>query len=284
MNIRILAGAVLLVPALATAQQILEKKEKAPEKAAEKAAKPAAKPAAGKPIATVNGVAVPQARADFLMQQQAQRGAPDTEQMRGAVREELINREVLAQEARKAGAEKAPEVQTQLDMVRQEIVVSYYLREFARKNPVTEAEIQKEYDRAKSQHGDKEYKARHILVETEEQAKGLIADLKKGAKFDELATKNSKDTGSAQRGGDLDWNVPGTFDKQFSEAMVKLEKGKYSEAPVKTRFGFHIIQLDDVRPAKFAAIGEVRPRIQQMLVQNKIEQLIKGLRAKAKIE
>jgi peptidyl-prolyl cis-trans isomerase C len=285
-NIRILAGAVLLVPALATAQQILEKKEKAAEKAekSEKAAKPAAKPAAGKPIATVNGVAVPQARADFLMQQQAQRGAPDTEQMRGAVREELINREVLAQEARKAGAEKAPEVQTQLDMVRQEIVVSYYLREFARKNPVTEAEIQKEYDRAKSQHGDKEYKARHILVETEDQAKGLIADLKKGAKFDELATKNSKDTGSAQRGGDLDWNVPGTFDKQFSEAMVKLEKGKYSEAPVKTRFGFHIIQLDDVRPAKFAAIGEVRPRIQQMLVQNKIEQLIKGLRAKAKIE
>jgi peptidyl-prolyl cis-trans isomerase C len=279
-NIRIFAGAMLLVPALAMAQQVLEKKEKAPEKAA----KPAAKPAAGKPIATVNGVVVPQARADFLMQQQAQRGAPDTEQMRGAVREELINREVLAQEARKAGAEKAPEVQTQLDMVRQEIVVSYYLREFARKNPVTEAEIQKEYDRAKSQHGDKEYKARHILVETEDQAKGLIADLKKGAKFDELATKNSKDTGSAQRGGDLDWNVPGTFDKQFSEAMVKLEKGKYTDAPVKTRFGFHIIQLDDVRPAKFAAIGEVRPRIQQMLVQNKIEQLIKGLRAKAKIE
>jgi peptidyl-prolyl cis-trans isomerase C len=279
-NIRIFAGAMLLVPALAMAQQVLEKKEKAPEKAA----KPAAKPAAGKPIATVNGVVVPQARADFLMQQQAQRGAPDTEQMRGAVREELINREVLAQEARKAGAEKAPEVQTQLDMVRQEIVVSYYLREFARKNPVTEAEIQKEYDRAKSQHGDKEYKARHILVESEDQAKGLIADLKKGAKFDELATKNSKDTGSAQRGGDLDWNVPGTFDKQFSEAMMKLEKGKYSEAPVKTRFGFHIIQLDDVRPAKFAAIGEVRPRIQQMLVQNKIEQLIKGLRAKAKIE
>jgi peptidyl-prolyl cis-trans isomerase C len=282
-NVRILAVAVLLVPAVATAQQVLEKKEKAAEKA-EKTAKPAAKPAAGKPIATVNGVVVPQARADFLMQQQAQRGAPDTEQMRGAVREELINREVLAQEARKAGAEKAPEVQTQLDMVRQEIVVSYYLREFARKNPVSEAEIQKEYDRAKSQHGDKEYKARHILVETEDQAKGLIADLKKGAKFDELATKNSKDTGSAQRGGDLDWNVPGTFDKQFSDAMVKLDKGRYTDAPVKTRFGFHIIQLDDVRPAKFAALGEVRPRIQQMLVQNKIEELIKGLRAKAKIE
>jgi peptidyl-prolyl cis-trans isomerase C len=276
-KIRILVAALLLVPALAGAQQVLEKKEKA--------AKPAAKPAAkGGHIATVNGVAVPQARADFMMQQQAQRGAPDNEQMRKAVREELINREVLAQEAQRAGAARVPEVQTQLDMLRQEILVQYYLRDFARKNPITEAEIQKEYDRAKAQHGDKEYKARHILVETEDQAKGLIGELKKGAKFDELASKNSKDTGSAQRGGDLDWNVPATFDKQFSEAMVKLEKGKYSEAPVKTRFGFHIIQLDDVRPAKFAALGEVRPRIQQMLVQNKIDELIKGLRAKAKIE
>ena len=277
MNIRILVAALLLVPALAGAQQVLEKKEKA--------AKPAAKPAAkGGNIATVNGVAVPQARADFMMQQQAQRGAPDNEQMRKAVREELINREVLAQEAQRTGAARVPEVQTQLDMLRQEILVQYYLRDFARKNPISEAEIQKEYDRAKAQHGDKEYKARHILVETEDQAKGLIGELKKGAKFDELASKNSKDTGSAQRGGDLDWNVPATFDKQFSEAMVKLEKGKYSEAPVKTRFGFHIIQLDDVRPAKFAALGEVRPRIQQMLVQNKIDELIKGLRAKAKIE
>jgi peptidyl-prolyl cis-trans isomerase C len=280
-NIRILVAALLLVPALATAQQVLEKKEKA----AKPAAKPSPKPAARSgPVATVNGVAVPQARADFMLQQQAQRGAPDNEQMRKAVREELINREVLAQEAQRSGAARVPEVQTQLDMVRQEILVQYYLRDFARKNPITEAEIQKEYDRAKAQHGDKEYKARHILVETEDQAKGLIGELKKGAKFDELASKNSKDTGSAQRGGDLDWNVPATFDKQFSEAMMKLEKGKYSEAPVKTRFGFHIIQLDDVRPAKFAALGEVRPRIQQMLVQNKIDELIKGLRAKAKIE
>jgi peptidyl-prolyl cis-trans isomerase C len=279
-NIRIILTVALLVPAVATAQQVLEKKEKA----AEKAARPAAKPAAKGNIATVNGVAVPQARAEFMMQQQAQRGAPDNEQMRKAVREELINREVLAQEAQRTGAARVPEVQTQLDMLRQEILVQYYLRDFARKNPISEAEIQKEYDRAKAQHGDKEYKARHILVETEDQAKGLIGELKKGAKFDELASKNSKDTGSAQRGGDLDWNVPATFDKQFSDAMVKLEKGKHSEAPVKTRFGFHIIQLDDVRPAKFAALGEVRPRIQQMLVQNKIDELIKGLRAKAKIE
>ena len=285
MKKRILLATALLVPALAMAQQILE--EKKPE---EKKSKPAAKAAPAKPaaksgnVATVNGVGVPQARADFLMQQQQQRGAPDNEQMRAAVREELINREVLAQEAQRAGTANSAEVKTQLDIVRQEIVVGAYLREYARKHPVTEAEIQKEYDRAKAQHGDKEYKARHILVETEDQAKSLIAELKKGAKFDDLASKNSKDTGSAQRGGDLDWNVPGTFDKVFSDAMVKLDKGKYSDAPVKTRFGYHIIQLDDVRPAKFAALGEVRPRIQQMLVQNKIDELIKGLRAKAKVE
>jgi peptidyl-prolyl cis-trans isomerase C len=279
-NIRILAAAALLIPGLATAQQVLEEKKQ----------KPAAKAAPAKPaarsgnIATVNGVAVPQVRADIILQQQQQRGAPDNEQMRNAVREELINREVIAQEAQRQGMANNAEVKAQLDIVRQEIIVGAYLRDYARKHPVTEAEIQKEYDRAKAQHGDKEYKARHILVETEDQAKSLIAELKKGAKFDDLASKNSKDTGSAQRGGDLDWNVPGTFDKQFSDAMVKLDKGKYTDAPVRTRFGFHVIQLDDVRPAKFATLAEVKPRLQQMLVQNKIEGLIKGLRAKAKIE
>jgi peptidyl-prolyl cis-trans isomerase C len=263
-----LAVAVLAFPALVLAQ--------VPEK---KAAKP--KPAA---IATVNGVPVPQSRMDFLLQQQQARGAPDTEQMRNMVREELVNREIIAQEAQRAGVARIPEVQTHLEVARQEIIVGAYLRDWARKHPVTDAEVQKEYDRARAQHGDKEYRARHILLETEDQAKSLIAELKKGGKFDELATKNSKDTGTSQRGGDLDWNVPATFDKQFSDAMVKLEKGKYTETPVRTRFGFHVIQLDDVRPAKFATLAEVRPRIQQMLVQSRIEELIRGLRAKAKVE
>ena len=265
MTLRILAIA-LLIPGLAFAQ--------VPEK---KGAKP-------KPIATVNGVPVPQARADFLMQQQLQRGGADTEQMRGMVREELVNRELLMQEAQKAGTAKQPEVQTQLDMARQEIIVSAYLRDWVRKHPITDAEVQQEYDKAKAQHGDKEYKARHILVDTEDEAKALIAQLKKGGKFEDLAAKSSKDTGSAQRGGDLDWNVPGTYDKQFSEAMVKLEKGKYTETPVRTRFGFHIIQLDDVRTARFATLAEVKPRIQQRLAQNRVEELVRGLRAKAKIE
>ena len=273
----IIAAAVIAAPAFA---QTLPTKEPAKKEAS----KP--KPAAGQgnAIATVNGVGVPRSRQDYLLQQQAQRGMPDNEQTRAMLRDELINREVIAQEAQKSGMAKNQEVQTQIEMARQEILVSAYIRDWVRKNPVGDADVQKEYERARAQAGDKEYKARHILVESEEQAKNLIAELKKGGKFDELATKNSKDTGSAQRGGDLDWNVPATFDKQFSDAMVKLEKGKYTETPVRTRFGYHIIQLDDVRPVKFPALTEVRQRITQQLTQNRIDELVKSLRAKAKVE
>ena len=273
----IVAAALAAAPAVALAQPALPGKEPA---------KPAPKPAAAQsgPLATVNGVAVPRARADFLMQQQGQRGMPDNEDTRAMVRDEIINREVLVQEAQKSAVVKSPEVQTQLDMARQEILIGAYIRDWIRRNPVTDADVQKEYERAKTEAGDKEYKARHILVDSEEQAKGLIAQLRKGAKFEELAARNSKDPGSAERGGDLDWNVPQTYDKLFADALVKLEKGRFTEVPVRTRFGFHIIRLDDVRPVQFPALAEVRGRIQQQLVQTKVEQLIRGLRAKAKIE
>jgi peptidyl-prolyl cis-trans isomerase C len=191
---------------------------------------------------------------------------------------------VLYQEAQRTGVGKKPEVQAQLDLARQEVVVSAYVRDWVRTHPVSDADVQKEYETAKAQAGDKEYRARHILVETEEQAKSLIAELKKGGKFEELATKNSKDPGSAQRGGDLDWNVPGTYDRQFADALTKLEKGKYTDTPVQTRFGYHIILLEDVRPVKFPALNEVRQRLNQQITQNRIEELVKSLRAKAKVE
>lgn len=273
----ILAAALVGAPALVLGQG-LPTKEPAKKEAARKPA------AQGEAIAKVNGVSVPRARQDVVVQQQTQRGMPDNEQTRAMVREELINREIVAQEAQRTGVAKNPQVQMQIDMARQEVLVGAFINDWLRKNPVSDADVQKEYERVKSTTGAREYKARHILVDTEDQAKGLIAELKKGGKFDELASKNSKDTGSAQRGGDLDWNVPGNFDKQFSEAMMKLEKGKYTEAPVQTRFGFHVIQLDDVRPVTFPALNEVRPRIQQQLTQNKIEALVKSLRAKAKVE
>ena len=269
----VLIAAFMLLPVAALAQDNADKD------------KPAAKKSAGKAaIATVNGVPVPASRMDFMLQQQRQHGAQDNEQTRGMLREELINREVVAQEAQRSGMAKSPEVQTQLDLARQEILVGAYLRDWVRRHPVTEAEVQKEYDRAKTQSGDKEYHARHILVDTEDEAKALITQLNKGAKFDELAAKSSKDTGSKERGGDLDWNVPAAFDKQFSDAMTKLEKGKYTDAPVRTRFGYHVIKLDDVRDTQFPPLAQVKPRIQQQLAQRKVEGLVKELRAKAKVQ
>jgi peptidyl-prolyl cis-trans isomerase C len=235
------------------------------------------------PLATVNGVAVPRARMEFMMKQQAARGAQDNPQLRAQLREELINREVLLQEATRAGIAKNRDVQTQLELARQEVIVQAYLREYLGKNPVSDADVQSEYDRARAQTGTTEYKARHILVETEDEAKRLIGELKKGAKFEELAQKHSKDS-NKDRGGDLDWNVPGIYDKTFAEAMVKLEKGRMTDAPVQTRFGFHVIRLDDVRPVKFPALAEVKGRIQQRLTQVKIEKLVSDLRGKAKVE
>jgi len=276
-KLRTITAIALLAPALALAQAAAD----APKDKAKSSAKAAPRADA---VARVNGVPVPKSRVDAMVLQQQARGTPDSEQTRAMVVDELVNREVIVQEATRSGIAKIPEVQTQIDLVRQEILINAYIRDWLRKHPIGEAEVQQEYDRAKGQTGDKEYRARHILVETEDQAKGMIADLKKGAKFDELATKNSKDTGTRERGGDLDWNVPGVFDKQFSEAMVKLEKGKYTETPVRTRFGFHVIQLDDVRDVKFPSLAEMKPRIQQQLVQVKVDELVRGLRAKAKIE
>jgi peptidyl-prolyl cis-trans isomerase C len=280
MKLKLFAAALVALPMLAAAQDAKD----AHKPAAKPAAKAPAKSGGKEPVATVNGVAVPQSRMEFMMEQQRNRGAPDNQQTRSVMREELVNREVVAQEAQKSGIGKSSDVQAQMDIARQEILVGAYLRDWVKKHPVSDTELQQEYERARSQTGDKEYRARHILVDNEDQAKALIADLNKGAKFDELAKKNSKDAGSKERGGDLDWNVPAAFDKQFSDAMVKLDKGKYTAAPVQTRFGYHVIQLDDVRPVKFPSFEEVKPRIAQQLQQHKVDELVRGLRAKAKVE
>jgi peptidyl-prolyl cis-trans isomerase C len=243
-----------------------------------------AKPAATGPVATVNGVAIPRQRLEVIVRQQTARGAPDNEQLRAQVREALINNELLTQEANRSGIAKKAEVQQQVDLTRQEVIANAVVTEYLRVNPVSDADIQKEYDRAKAQTGDKEYKARHILVANEDDAKSVLAEIKKGAKFDDLAQKRSLDEGTRPKGGDLDWNVPTNFDKAFSDAMVKLEKGKMTEVPVRTRFGFHIIQLDDVRPVNFPPLAQVKQQIQQRLVGQKIDNYVRELRAKAKVE
>ena len=259
----------LLLPSLALAQQ---------------PAKPAAAAAKDGPVATVNGVQIPRQRLDLVVRQQTARGATDSEKIRAQVRDALINNELLIQEANRSGIARKTEVQQQIDLTRQEVIANAMVGEYLRTRPVSEAEIQKEYDRAKAQTGDKEYKARHVLVATEEDARSVLAELKKGGKFDDIAQKRSLDEGTRPRGGDLDWNVPSNFDKAFADAMVKLEKGKMTEAPVRSRFGFHVIQLDDVRAVNFPPLAQVKPQIRQRLIGQRVDSLIRELRAKAKIE
>ncbi|TFW09406.1 peptidylprolyl isomerase [Oxalobacteraceae bacterium OM1] len=234
-------------------------------------------------LAVVNGKPVPSSRADAMIKQLSTQGQQDSPQLRAMVKEELINREILIQEADRLGLTTSPEVKNQVEIARQSIAIRALVQDFLKKNPVSDADIKAEYDRFKAQAGDKEYHARHILVDKEEDAKAIIAKLKSGAKFEELA-KQSKDPGSAANGGDLDWASPASFVKPFSDAMVGLKKGEITETPVKTQYGYHVIKLDDVRAAKIPSLEEVKPQIAESLQQKKLQAFQEDLRKKAKIQ
>ncbi len=233
--------------------------------------------------AVVNGKPIPSARVDQFVKLLARQGQPDSPQLREQIREELINREVFLQEAEKRGVSKKPEVQSELELTRQSVLIRQLFNDYLEKNPVSDAQIQAEYDTIKKAQGEKEYRARHILVDDEATAKGLIAKLKGGAKFEDLA-KQSKDTGSAANGGDLDWSTPSNYVGPFADALTKLQKGQLTEAPVQTQFGWHVIQLDDVRDVQFPALDEVKPQIEEQLRQNKLREWQEQLRKSAKVQ
>jgi peptidyl-prolyl cis-trans isomerase C len=237
-------------------------------------------------LAIVNGKPVPSSRVDDLIKQVTaqQPGRPVTPDVQAQIKEEVINREVFMQEAQKVGLDGSDEYKSQMDQARQVILIRALFADFQKKNPVTDADIKAEYDKFAAVNGGKEYRARHILVEKEADAVKLIADLKKGGKFEDLAKKNSKDPGSGANGGDLDWAAPGSYVKEFSEAMVGLAKGKVTEKPVKSQFGYHIIRLDDVRDTQLPPMEQVKPQITQQLTQQKLQAFQKGLRDKAKVE
>ncbi len=200
------------------------------------------------------------------------------------IKEELIAREIFMQEAKKRGLDATDEYKNQIELARQTILIRQLFADHQKKNPVTDAEIQAEYDKFVAANGGKEYRARHILVEKEDEAKALIADIKKGAKFEDLAKKASKDPGSGANGGDLDWAAAGSYVPEFSGAMVKLDKGQMTDTPVKSQFGYHIIRVDDVREAQLPKLEEVKPQISQQLQQQKLSTYQEGLRSKAKIQ
>ena len=241
-------------------------------------------PAAAQNVAIVNGKPVPTARVDMLASQLAKSGRPVPPEMQAQLKDEVIAREVFMQEAQKRGLDASDDYKAQMELARQTILIRELFADYQKKNPVTDAEIQAEYDKFAAANGGKEYKARHILVEKEDEAKAIIASLKKGGKFDEIAKKQSKDPGSGANGGDLDWASANSYVPEFSQAMVKLNKGQTTDAPVKSQFGWHIIRVDDVRDAQLPKMEEVKPQIAQQLQQQKLVAFQENLRKSAKVE
>src|SRR3990167_1407352 len=235
-------------------------------------------------IAIVNGKAVPKSRVDALAEQVKRSGRPVTPEMQGQLKEEIIAREIFVQEAQARGLDATDDYKNQLELTRQSILIRELFNDYQKKNPVTDEEVKAEYDKFAAATAGKESRARHILVEKEEQAKAIIARLKKGAKFEDIAKKESKDPGSGANGGDLDWANPSNYVKEFSDALVALAKGKTTDTPVKSQFGYHIIRLEDIRESQLPKLDDVKPQIAQQLQQQKMSKFQEDLRAKAKVE
>jgi peptidyl-prolyl cis-trans isomerase C len=256
------------------------------EKAAAPAAPAASAAKAGEPpVATVNGTAISKSRIDMLIQQGAGQGQPDSPDARRAILDQLTMQMVIAEQAVKKGLDKAPDVTEKLEVIRQSILANAYVQDYLKNNPVTEEALKAEYERIKATITGTEYKARHILVEKEAEAKDIIAKLKKDAgAFAKLAKEKSKDPGSGARGGDLGWFDVSRMVPEFGAAVSKLEKGAITQEPVKTQFGYHVIQLEDSRPVEPPPFEEVKPMLSQQLQQQNLKKQLDDLKAQAKIE
>lgn len=236
-----------------------------------------------KSAALVNGVSISQASVDNAVKGEVAQGREDSPELRKSIRENLIKRELMAQEAKKIGLDKTPDVLQEMDVAKQSVLINAYLMDYMKKNPISEEVLKQEYESRKAKLGDKEYNARHILVDSEDEAKAIIAQLNKKVKFEKLVAK-SKDTGSAAQGGSLGWAVPSNFVPPFAYALKTLKKGEYTKVPVQSQFGWHVIQLDDERALKVPGYEEVKPQLQQRLQQQAVQKAIADLEAKAKVE
>jgi peptidyl-prolyl cis-trans isomerase C len=235
-----------------------------------------------KAAALVNGESIPQARVDLRVKIAAQQGQPDTPELRKAIRDDLINLEVISQAAHKAGIDKQPETIQQLELARESVLASAYVQDYAKNHPVSESVLKQEYEALKKRVGNKEYKLSHILVPTEEDAKKVEAELKK-SKFSKVAKARSQDPGSKDNGGELGWAVPSNFVQPFGEAVLKLKKGQISP-PVQTQYGWHVIKLEDTRALKVPAYEQMKSNLEKHQQQLAVQKEIEELRSKAKIE
>ena len=243
----------------------------------------AAAPAAAAPAKT-GDITVPQSQLDLIVKERVAQGQPDTPELRAFLRDELVNRELFIRAAKAKGLDRDASMKTQMQVAADSILIRAYLNDYMGANGVTDDALKKEYEVIKAGLGDKEYRARHILVEKKEDAEGLIKQLQAGSKFEDLAKANSKDPGSKDNGGDLEWAVPSNYVKPFADALVALQKGKYTPTPVQSPFGFHVIQLEDTRDAKAPSFEEVKAQLTQRLQGQVVERHLIELRAKSGIK
>jgi peptidyl-prolyl cis-trans isomerase C len=235
-------------------------------------------------VAIVNSKPVPKARVEMLLKQATRGGQAVTPELRKRAEDEVVMREIFTQEAEKRGVAASAAYKEQMELLRQTVLIRELFEDYKKKHPATEADAKAEYDQVKATQTGTEYHARHILVETEDEAKKLIADIKGGAKFEDVAKKNSKDTGSAENGGDLDFAKPDSYVPEFSAALTKLKKGEMTDAPVKSQFGYHIIKLEDSREATFPSFDEVKAQLMQRVEQTKLQKYQDELKKSAKTD
>lgn len=240
---------------------------------------------ADKPLAIVNGEAVPAMFGNFIRQNRMKRNMPPEALTDEAVKDGAVTATLLAQEAVKKGLDKEPTVAAALEFQKMELLGRAALEDHLRAHPIREEAVKAEYENTKAKAGETEYRARHILVNSEKEAKNFIAKLNasRKTKFEDLAKKYSKDT-SAGNGGDLGWVLPANLVPEFAEAMAGLKKGQITRTPVQTRFGWHIIKLEDTRKLDFPEYDKVKERIAGQLQQQAIAKLVKELSATAKVE
>lgn len=272
-----------LIPAALVLSLMLVGCNKKSEPAAGASAPAAAASMPKGPLAKVNGTEIPASLAEFLVKDQLPPGTPMTDDLRTKIKDHLVQRELLIQAAKAAGIDKNADFKQRLEYLQGEQLVQSYLKDWADKNKPSDADVKAYYDKKIAEIGDTEYKARHILVETEDEAKAIIAKLDKKAKFADLA-KASKDPGSKNKGGELDWSRPNSFAPEFGAALKTLEKGKYTTTPVKTQFGYHVILLDDSRKADNPKFEDTKAQLAQVVQQEAMKRYLDDLRAKAKIE
>ncbi|MCL2589300.1 MAG: peptidylprolyl isomerase [Betaproteobacteria bacterium] len=246
------------------------------------AADPAPSTSTGaKPAAAANGVVIPNEVIEVIASEQHAQGAPEDSNMRDNIRKELVVRALLEKDAVKAGINKRPDTLIRQDLARQNALIRDYVQDWTKTNAPTNDELKQEYEKIKaSVNGQKEYHVHHILLKTEQEAKTAISKLAKGAKFADLARK-SLDPGSKDKGGDLGWTSPAMFLPPFSEAMTKLVKGKYTTAPVKTEYGYHVILLEDTRDIQVPPFDEIKPELQQRMQQMRWQAYIDKLKQSA---